>query len=265
MSTVKKKKKRSGVEELDKIVRKYLMDLGMGLERYEQALMWGQDCYRDFRMDMSREIKTVELTLTAWKAIEWPDDYIDWTLIGVRRNGRLYVFSNDDEIPLFFDRDEATDPLPNIETFTQDDLSLVDATAQCFNFRNFNGQGSDEGRIFGLGAKSNGVGYYRVNHERREIQLNPIIDASTVYLEYICDGYNPCSKTLVPIYASQMIRDFIHWKRLKHSKSASRAEVKDAKDDYWAEFRRVQTRMDNTTIADIVEAAVDGYSGAPHF
>lgn len=262
MGTTEKDPKQYGVEELDKIVRKALADNGYGLERYEQFLMWAQDCYNMFRQDMAREIKSVELPLTAWKAIEWPDDYVDWTLIGIRRHGRLYVFTNDEEIPLFFDRGEDNDPLPNEETF-DDGANFDDVTDQIYNFRNFNGRGEDQGRLFGLRAKNNGVGYYRINRERREIQLNPIMSTDTAYLEYIAHGYSPCKKTLVPRYASQLHRDFIEWKRRKFAKS-SRASVKEAKEDFWQEWYRVQARMDDTTIADIVEAAIDGYTASPH-
>jgi hypothetical protein len=264
MGAIVKDGKQRGVVTLDSIVRGYLMDLGVGLERYEQGLHWAIDCNRDFRMDVSREIKTVELPLTSWKAVEMPDDYITYVLIGIRKNGRLYIFSNDKEIPLFFDKNEEQVPLPNEELYN-DEGEIDVIPDRLFRIQSLNGYGEDQGRLFGLGAKSNGVGYFRINHERREIQLNPLMDAGTVYLEYIADGYSPCSNTLVPITAAKLHRLYIHWQRLKFSKASNNGERAQAEKEYWDEFRRVNERMDDTTIADIVEAAIDGYSGSPHF
>lgn len=261
MATTEKKNKATGFKELDKIVRESLHENGYGLERYELFFQWGKDCYKMFKMDMAREIKTVELPLTAWKAIEWPDDYVDWTLIGIRRHGRLYVFTNDSEIPLYFDRGDDYDPLPNTETWENDEIDVDDS--RLVNFRNYNTYGEDQGRLTGLATKNNGIGYYRINRERREIQFNPIMDFETVYLEYLASANNPCAKTIIPEYAEQLHKDYIFWKKLKYSK-VSRVAVRDAKDDFWEEWRRVQARMDDTTIADIVEAAIDGYMNTPH-
>lgn len=266
MADVDKQKKAYGFMTLDQIVRGAIADLGAGLERYEQFLKWGKDCYRMFKMDMAREIKTVELPIKAWKAIEWPEDYVMWTAIGIRKNGRVYVFSNDSELPLYFDTDDEGEPEANVEPDFIDDENIDITSDRIYIFRNFNSFGEDQGRIFGLKAKSNGIGYFRVNRERREIQLNPVMaDSGVAYMEYVASSHNPCSQTIVPEYAVQMHEDFIHWKRLKFAKSSSMGEVRDAKDDFYAEARRVAQRIDDTTIADIVEAAVDGYVGIPHF
>lgn len=263
MATVDKKNKAYGWTYLDVLVREALHADGYGLERYELYLQHAKDIYKMWKMDMSREVKTVEIELTSWKAIEWPDDFVDWTLIGLRRNGRLYVFSNDNEIPLYFDRTTDNDPLPNTETFDDiGDLQLDESRA--FNFRNFNGFGEDAGRLTGLSVKNNGVGYFRINKERREIQLNPIMEVETAYLEYLASANNPCQKTIVPEYAHQLIKDGITWRARKHSKNTPRSHVKEAKDDFWQEWSRVQQRTDDTTIADIVEAALDGYGSFPH-
>lgn len=263
MGTITKDEKQRGTRTLDQVVRMALKDIEAGLERYEQFLMWAQGGYSDFRMDLSREIKTVELDLTAWKAIEWPEDYVDWTLIGVRQNGRMYVFSNDEEIPLFFDKDDADVPEANVEF--ADDADFSEASDVTYNFRNYNSRGQDLGRLFGLAAKNNGVGYYRVNRERREIQINPIMHVTKVYLEYIADSHSPTKATIVPLYAVEMIKQYIHWKRIYFSKQSTEVAKREAERLYFNEFYRVVDRMDDTTIADIVEAAVDGYSGSPHF
>jgi hypothetical protein len=264
MATTSKPTTQKGVVTLDQIVREALgVDLGeAGLHRYEQFLGWGIRAWREYRQQLSREFKSTELTMTAWKAIEWPEDYVTYVRVGFRHNGRVIVCSQDPDIPLYFD-DEDGDGFPdeNVQEFVEEEETIDTATASTLNL---NSHGEDIGGLFGLQAKDNGVGYFRVNKERREIQMAPIIDNQTVLLEYIADGYDPTKATLVPVYVQPMVLAFIHWQRTKFSKSASRGEKLDFKAEYEVEFNKVRDIEDDTTIADILEAYADGYTASPH-
>lgn len=260
-----------GVVTLDSIVRGALMDIGAGLERYEQFLHWAIKGYQKFHFDLAQEVKTVQLDLTAWKAIQWPSDYVDWVMIGVRVNGMVRVFTNDDKIALYFD-DATDDGTPDVQPVTDPftfDPTTNDPTnpflPTTFYFWGLTPRGEDAGELYGLSVKGNGTGYYRVNPEREEIQFSPTIEPSTkIYLEYITSGYDANKATLVNVYAADLISQYMHWQRLKHSK-APRLEVKMAMDDYYAEFNRVNTRVNKITVGDVLEAARDAYKLTPSF
>lgn len=269
---VEKDDKPRGLVAMDDIVRGYLMDIGAGLERYEQGLHWGLTAFKKFRMDVSQEVKTVELPLTAWKAIQWPADYTDWVMIGVRVNGMVRVFTNDEGIALAFD-DVAEDGFPDAQRVTDPftfDPTTSDPTnpflPQQLYFWGLTSRGEDAGQLYGLTVKGNGTGYYKINKERQEIQFAPTLPAGQViYLEYICDGYDPTKRTMVHTYAQDAIRLYMHWQRLKFSKSAGLGEVRDAKDDYYAELNRTVRRLNPITVSDVLEAARDAYKLTPYF
>jgi hypothetical protein len=253
-----------GVVTLDSIIRSALMDLGAGMERYETFRHWAIEGLRDFHFDMAQEIRTVQLSLTAWKAIELPTDFVDWAMLGVVVNNQIQCFTNDERISLFredADENGEIDPI----------VAPVDTTIRDSNpndrlwfWNNYNANGEYTGQLFGLTVKFNGVGYFRMNKERREIQFSPNIDGNTkIYLEYISDGYNPSEKTVVNIYAAKLIKLYIHWQRTKYSNSATVMAKREAKDDYWNEYSKVQNRLNPITVADVLECARDAYRLVP--
>lgn len=269
---VEKDSKPRGLVTLDSIVRGYLMDIGAGLERYEQGLHWGLTAYKKFRMDISQEVKTVELDMTDWKAIQWPADYTDWVMIGVRVNGMVRCFTNDESIALYFD-DADTDGFPDVQTVTDPftlDPTQLDPTnpfvPQQLYFWGLTSRGEDSGQLYGLTVKGNGTGYYKINKERQEIQFSPTLAAGTkIYLEYISDGYDPTKKTMVHAYAEDAIRLYMHWQRMKFSKSYGLGEMREAKEDYYVELKRTATRLNPITVSDVLECARDAYKLTPSF
>lgn len=255
--------KQYGFTTLDACVRGALMDIGAGLERYEQMKHYGIDIIREFKFDMAQEVKTVALELTAWKAITLPDDYVDWAMIGVNINGAIRVLTHDDRIP-FPTEDEQEDGYPpdiaSLETLpeTRDGNVLNTETLSFWNY------GEDPGGLFGLVAKDNGTGYFRLNRERKEIQFAPSIKSDTVvYLEYIADAISVCEKTVINLYAAKLVRLYIHWQRVKYQKSSSLAEILMHKKDYENEYDKVHTRLQKITVEDVLECARDGYRLTP--
>lgn len=246
----------SGFVTLDQCVRNALMDINAGMERYEQFKKWGLDTYNEWHLDMAQEVKTARLELTPWKAVYLPDDYVDWAMIGVEINNAINVFTNDDRIPLpTIDDDEDGE----LDAPTVPETLPVDQLPVPYWFWNVTERGEDKGGLFGLTTKDNGVGYYKFNTERREIQFSPSIDGDTVvYLEYISNGRTPGSKTVVSLKAGKLIEMGIHRWRVHFSK-APMWEKKLAKDAYYEQYHKTETRMLKISVEDVLECARDAY------
>jgi len=274
----KEKNKHSptkGMMTVDQIVNSALTDISAGDERYEQFLHWAIEGYRDFIMDVSQEVKTVELSLTDWKAIEYPDDYIDWALIGIRCGEMVKVLTNDNNLALTHTLDPTDDnnPTANTALCSIDDVDTDPTRLYYFYFQptstyywanTLNNKGQDQGKLWGLGVKDNGLGYYSDNKERREIQLSVRLNADTkIYLQYVADGYDPCNQTSVNLYAAKLLKYYIHMERVNFSK-ASKSDKKVESDRYWDEHARVVQRIAPLTIDDVLEAARAGYIQTPY-
>lgn len=259
MSTTKQGHVQRGFVTLDQVVKSALMDIGESMHRYEQFRHWVIEGYLDFHLDLAQEVKTAYLPLTAWKSVQLPLDYVDFVQIGIVVNGEIRVFTNDDRIALP-DQDliQADPPTPTEEETLPNTNYPYDASR--YYFYNLTNRGEDPGQLYGLTVKGNGVGYYRINTERREIQFSPKVAGDTsIYLEYISDGINPCEKTVVNIYAAKLLKLYAHWQRHTYSKSSTGLEKREAKDNYWNEFYKVQNRIQKITAADVLEVMRDSY------
>lgn len=252
MAEIVQQNKKRGVVTLDSIVRSALMDIGTDLSRYEQFKHWAIEGYRMFHFDHAKEVKTIKLELTAWKAVELPIDFVDYAMIGVVVDNKVEVFTNDNRISLYH---HDADPLDG-----DPDDREAPTSESTYHFYNVTSRGEDAGQLYGLAVKDNGVGYFKMNRERREIQFTPHVDGDTeIYMEYISDGYDPCETTMVNVYAARLIKLFIHWQRHEFSKSSTGMERERAKDMYDKELFKVQSRLLDITVADVLEAARDGY------
>lgn len=259
MSSTAQSNRQRGFLTLDQIVRSAIMDIGASMNRYEQFKHFAIEGYRDFHLELAQEVKTVRLPLTAWKSVELPVDYVDWVMIGYEMNNNIQVFLHDERIPLpTIDEDE--DGVLDAPVATQATPVEQVPGGVPYYFYNHTKFGEDTGELYGLTTKFNGIGYYKFNPERREIQFDAAINAdTTIYLEYISDGYNPTEATVVNVQAAKLVKSYIHMCRHKYAKSSTGQDKKMSEDDYYREFRRVQDRLQPITVADVLECARDGY------
>ncbi len=260
MSEIRQEDRKRGFVTLDSIIRSALMDIGESIHRYEQLKHYAISGYRQFQFDVAQSVKTVQLDLTAWKSAETPVDYVDWVIVGFLVNNKIRAFTNDERISLF-QPDVDEDGFPDERTTGDDDLPVIDDVNNRIWFWNgVNQFGEDTGQLYGLTTKGNGNGYFKWNSERREFQFDVAVNADTkIYLEYITDGFDPNEATVVNLYAADLIRLYIHWQRLKYAKSSALWQIREAKDDYYTEFKRVQGRINKITVEDVLDCARDAY------
>jgi len=260
MSLLVEPDRQRGFQSLDQCVRSALMDIGADLSRYEQFKHFAIEGFRELHMDLLQEIKTVKLPLTAWKACEWPIDYVDWVMIGVEIDNKIQCFTNDERISLFREDADEDGVIDELVGATNSDPVGDVLTDRLWFYNQLNSNGEYKGQMYGLTVKSNGVGYFKMNKERKEIQFSANLDSSTlIYLEYISDGYDPKVSTVVNLYAAKLIRLYIHWMRLVYSNSATEAQKTRAEKMYYVEYGKVQDRLNPVTVADVLECARDGY------
>jgi len=150
-------------ETIDNIARGVCMDLGEGLERYEQYLHWALQAHKDWHLDQAKEIKTVEIDLTTYKAAPLPDDFVDWTKVGIRCGNTILTFAADNYMPFAKDQDgdcinDADEDCPSLDV---SDYSVVEGAGTqqqgfaYYYYNTLNSKGQDLGKLFGLSAKDN--------------------------------------------------------------------------------------------------------------
>lgn len=258
MSQTKQGGKQKGFVSLDECIKNALMDVGETMHRYEQFRKWALDGYKSFNFDLDAVVKTVSLSLTAWKAIVLPDDYVDFVMVGVEFDKQVRLFTNDRRISLYLPDNVPPngEPLERVGSNSLPDPSDISR----FFFYNYDGRGMDTGKLFGLSVKTNGIGEFKINKERGEMQFNLSLDSATpIYLEYISTGINPTEKICINIYAGKLLELYIHWQRHAFSRSSNMAEKQLAEKMYWQEFYKVQNRLNPLRAEDVMEVMRDSY------
>lgn len=187
-----------GYQKIDTIIRSYLADRGYNtLHRYIQFLKWGLDGLKKWQVEGAQEIKTVALKMDSKKAVRFPDDYMGYTKLGIKQGDRITAFVRDD----------------SIETHNEEEITygVNNPSYYEYTFLNYSGTDGRKGEVKGYGKGHNGMGYFTVNELQREFQFSSEVNNCTVYLEYIGNGFNPNTETLVNTIAAESIRDFIHY------------------------------------------------------
>jgi len=262
MSQTKQGGKQKGFVTLDECIKNALMDTGETMHRYESYRKWALDTYKSFQFDLDAIIKTVVLTLTPWKAVILPDDFVDYVMIGVEFNKQIRLFTNDRRISLNLPNNVPPNGSPAPEVGSNSLPDPTDITR--FLFYNLDSRFMDTGKLFGLAVKSNGVGEFKINRERGEIQFNISLNSSTpIYMEYISTGINPTEQICVNVYAGKLIELGIHRWRHYFSRSSNMAEKQLSEKNYWQEFYAVQGRLFPLRAEDVMEVLRDTYHLAP--
>lgn len=239
-----------------------LMDIGEDESRYEQFLHWSIEGAQDWHMDMAKEIKTIECDLTPYKAIDFPDDYLDWTKIGIRCGDIIKTFVHDENISLEFDCIDG-EKQANTECEPIDSLDVFPGWGYAYtNYSTLNGE--DPGRLYGVAAQDNGLGYFRIHREARQFQFRGLTPStSTIYLEYLSTGWDPCKETYLNPYAFKLVKMYVNWMNLLHNHTKPRILSQEAERLYWNEFERVKYRMFELTLEDILEVSREAYVASP--
>lgn len=253
----------SQLVSLEEIVDKSLADLGEGAHKKELFLMWGLDYYRKYRMDLSREVRTVSLQMTPWKSVVLPDDCVDWIMIGIRNGESISTFTKTALAP----RDCACDDdAPTAPAYNPEPGSEGVVYYNCYG--EF---GDDAGRMYGLMHKDNGLGYFDPNPNQgvNEIQLSAKVAAGTqIYLMYLSSLFDPDRGAVVHPYCEDMIRKGIHYLNLKNKRRAgnrniSMADIYMAKSELDEEICLVAERRWDLSPEDIIAASREGFTQSP--
>jgi len=238
------------------------LDLGEGSHRKEQYLHWILKEISRWKTDLSKEVKTIKIELTPWKAIELPSDCVDWCKLGIQDGNVIKTFVHRKDIAIIHEVNGN-----NIKINNEDPQSLPDTDPSAiYVFNNYLIPGQSPGKLFGLGFKDNGLGYFTENRneESNEIQFRTKVDAGTpIYLEYISNGWNPTAQTVIHPNAEELVSLGAHYRRLKfdkiRNKNISPDDVRNAKMDYMAEYDRVIDRMWDYSVADLTEKLSEAY------
>lgn len=244
---------------LDQIVRRNLLERGLPIQYYIEALFHGATCLRELSFDTLQIVNALNTPVDATANIYLPDDFVD-------------------DIGVYLPSGQALSQLPKQEWITP--LRLHDSTTGAFVpysdqnipannpinsifgipvgwtwFWNVNTFGEPTGRMYGTSG-GNKSGYKLLKNQRR-IQLSEDLVSTNVVLLYISDGQSADNATQIDSYAFSTIDAYITWKMSGNRDNMYSPEGRNFK----AQRRLLRAREDDLTLVDIKNIIHNSYQG----
>jgi len=246
---------------LDIICRRWLLERGLPIHYYLEALLHSSAALRELAKDTLKIINTANLPVNTYGAMNLPDDFMD-------------------DIGVFYDMGSVLKPIPHKSNMNP--LRVYNETTSAFEphtnpdingraisgvnffgsanwmwYWNVNEYGEPTGRYFG----SNGgtVQGYQVFKERRQIQLTGGFEGGNMVLQYTSNGQSIDNATQVEWMAFKAIQSYIDWQR------SPNAAIKNSQEaaTYYNEKRLLRSNLNEMTITDIRNVVHSAYMASP--
>lgn len=252
--------KSSEFNKLASIVDQFIIENSLGNGWFNLCLAYACRGLREVKLDMAQDVKTALLDVTDRKTAVLPDSFVDWTKVAVRRGQyfiTLGINAELNELP-------RTTSSPSVTGLLSQHLpnGLEFSAYGGFSFFNFNGGSFDS---FGSGLPSKG--YFKVvdRGSCKELLIDYDYGFKQVYLEYITDGFDPCSETVVHPYLYDYVLKYIEMKfEKKNNPKATAFSISEAeKDVFWAE-KRIRARRNNLDPQTLINLSRQETRLTPH-
>jgi hypothetical protein len=224
----------------------------------------GKLAIREFSLDVSNQIKAIELEIGETLNLVLPTDYINYVRVSyIDEDGELRPISQSDD--LLIAKSYLQDNDANITFDESGNILNVDLTS---TFKN--GNNTDRGFLHGYSfspnadlSKSN-PNKFRLDRERGLLQFNSSVEGKNIVLEYISDGLNDNFGTLteedikINKILEEALIDAIYYKTIKMSSKAPAYEKARARKEYYNSKRLAKRKMKPLRRDEILQA----FSGA---
>ena len=240
---------------------------------------------REMGFDMSKIIKSLKITVdTATNTIELPDDYVDWSKVGVvGSDGIVYVLGENKNINYSqaysnasgakvgnaasasdSDGDGVYDRIDSKGATNSGSPASSDDVTQGFNsyiFRNYF-YGASNG-LYGIGG-GHMYGTFRVNLDQNRIELETNQDIGEVVFEYIADEARSKNPS-VHVYAEEALMAYMYYKIIERKSSVPANEKARARQEYYNERRKANSRIKSFTKEEALKTIRKNYKQSPKF
>lgn len=243
---------------LDSITRRVLLENGLPIHYYVEALAHGASCLRQLTQDSLKVINSVTLPInTNDYTADLPDDFVDDVGAAIPAGGLLLPIPKRMNINTVPNIDSTTGQFSAYPAFSQSSSTFFFGFGWTW-FWNFNDWGEPTGRYFGAsgGDKLNG---YTIVKERRKIQFLSSILSPDIVLMYVSDGQSASAATQIDTLAIDAIKKYINWQMSPNAKYDHSPEGMT----FYNEKRRLRILLDDITVTDIKQIYRSQYTASP--
>jgi len=227
---------------------------------------------REMGFDVMKRIKSLKLNVnTVNSTVELPDDFVDYTKIGVvGKDGLIYVFgeNKNQAAPMKYKKDVAGNPIDSDSDGVYDRKDAKEDVSgrasasdfESYTFRNFLYEGNI-GRAYGIGGGMYS-GEFRINNEQNRIELYSTTGYEEVVIEYIADEARSVNPS-IHLYAENALRSYIYYRLIERKANVPIGEKGRARQEYYNERRLANARLKSFTKEEALKTIRKNYKQSP--
>jgi len=252
---------RSANITLDELVRTYLIEEGDStLHRYSRTLMHAISGLHELNMDTSGVPTEVYLDIESNNTVPLPDDFIEYTIVGVLDNGNIHYLGHNTAMGLRGNVDNCGNINKNqIDIENDGNDGVVYSYGASRN-------GESSGKMFGLGGGGNRYGYFKIDYANNYISLQDMdVSFSSIYLQYIADISKVDGQYVVHPYITEALKSWIFWKSLEKNLRVSDVRIQTARASWRSERKKSNKRFTKFNTREAAESFRKANKLSPRF
>ena len=240
---------------LSDVCNELLIEIGESQpNKFARMYQIGLSGLREINTDVNGIIKIIELTINSNDTVDLPDDFMQYSKIGVYgSDGRIHSLGLDNSLSLNKVYSNCGVPIKHNEFPTLDEFTMFNNGF--YPFFGVVGNPLINGGLFGLGGGQNGYGYFRFDRQSNQLLLSNLhIDNYKIVMEYVADVNSSEGDFQVHPFIIQTIKDWILWKWIVNDRNFSSAEKQNRSHIYYNSRRLSNNRYGSHTIQEWSEA-----------
>lgn len=237
-------------QTISNLVADTMAELGLHDNQFVLLSRFAINFMRTANNDVKGEIKTERFPVPHSRTIPLPDDFIDYTKIGVQYREGVKALARNPYLAMIGGKDlPRAYPPPAATT-----INGQNAASPYGYFYGYTGWTNGTGRINAYG-NGNELGKWEIDYTNRQLRLSSDYDLNTnVYIEYLSDCINPNTETFIHPYMQQCCQYWMMWKYyLRRENLAMAREYERLYDDEYIKMKYRYNNLDIPTIVNLVE------------
>jgi hypothetical protein len=239
--------------ELKKVIAEMIDAADQSTHEFRQLYRIGVRGCRKFNMDVYGSFKSVLLNVGDNGIVEWPKDYLDYSMLGI-------VNSCGEAVPLKHN--------PNLSTLKQQYVAELGKVVQVPSvgdsftgdltninnyWLNFGFNGTGYLHLYGIGGGSYTIGEFTVDETCRCFMVQDGYPYSTIMLEYLTDGYDEESDDyMVDVFAVEALQAWVRWMRAQDmTKKYNLSQISYYQNQFNIQRRDAKVRLNKAIISEM--------------
>lgn len=242
-----------GKIKLMEVVQSYIDSADLSVHFARRLYNIARRGAREFNMDITGQFKSVLLPVSANGTIAFPDDYLQYSKIGILNGlGEVMTLKHNEDLTTLhqgyltsINQVTPVPQAPGFGAFTPTQFPLI--------WYNFCYGGGPLYHLYGIGGGTSTIGEFTIDDANRCFLLQTGWPYDSLILEYLSDGYDcDCGDYMVDIRASEAMIAYIRWKNAQDlRKKFGTRDVQYFRNEFYRERNIAKLRINMPNVNEM--------------